>query len=114
MSDPAPQSPPPDREPASELPSPGRCLLGAAIASGFAVPLYWLSRAIVGHFADNPLDATGAAATSIGAAVRALLIGGSVLVTGVFAIVAVGLVALAVQSAVQRWRAAGPSQRPPE
>jgi site-specific recombinase len=100
MADPEPQSPP-DRE----LPAPGRCLLGAAVAGGFAVPLYLLTRAIVGHFANNPLDATGVAATSIGAAVRALLIGGSVLLTGVFAIVEVGLVALAVQSAVQRWRA---------
>ena len=83
---------------------PGQCLLGAAIAGGFALPLYWLSRSIARGFAERPIASTNPTAINISVAVRTLVTGGCVLMTGVFALAAVGLLVLAIQMLLQRSR----------
>lgn len=94
----------PSHPPSQPSTSPWRCLLGAAIASGIALPLYFLSTAIIQSYADKPLPSTNQTAISIAIAVRTLVMGMSVLLTGIFALVAVGLFALAIQVTIQRWQ----------
>lgn len=90
---------------AKPSPTPLRCFTGAAIAAGLAVALYSLTLSIVQSFANTPLPAgNNYIATNIAIAVRTLVMGVSVLATGVFAIAALGLVALGIQLVVQQLR----------
>ena len=82
--------------------TPWNCLLGALISGGIAFPLYLLTTSIIESFADNPIPSNNPTAVSISVAVRTLFMGVSALITGVFGLVAVGLVALAIQVLVQR------------
>jgi len=85
--------------------TPLRCFTGAAIAGGLAAALYSLTLSIVQSFANTPLPARdNYIATNIAIAVRTLVMGVSVLGTGVFAIAALGLVALGIQLVVQQLR----------
>jgi len=90
-------------EETNQLPSagPGQCFLGAAIAGGIALPLYWLTISIARSFATKPIASTNPTAINISVAVRTLVTGGFTLATGVFALAAVGLLLLAVQLFVQ-------------
>ena len=91
-----------ERKSLQEKPAgPLQCAIGAAIAGGFAVPLYWLSRSIAQSFADKPIHSTNPTAVNISVAVRTLVMGGGFLMAGVFAIAAVGLGILALQMLVQ-------------
>ncbi|MBZ8182478.1 DUF3082 domain-containing protein [Oscillatoria salina] len=76
---------------------PGRCLVGSLISGGFGFALYSLTSAIAQTFADKPIASTNPTAISISVAVRTLVVGVAALGTGVFALVAVGLIALAIQ-----------------
>ena len=89
-------------ETAQKLPTPWRCLSGAVIAGGFAIPLYYLSASISQSFASNPIHSKNPAVVNIGTAVRTLVLGISTLATAVFALVAIGLVALGVQVLIQQ------------
>ncbi|MBE9124864.1 MULTISPECIES: DUF3082 domain-containing protein [unclassified Coleofasciculus] len=93
------------------LPGPLRCLSAAFISGGFATALYFLTRSIAQTFANKPLPSSNMTAINISIAVRTLVVGISTLATAVFGIVAVGLVALAIQVSVQRLknRVASPS-----
>ncbi|MEC4989560.1 MAG: DUF3082 domain-containing protein [Oscillatoria sp. PMC 1068.18] len=84
--------------------SPGSCLLGALISGGFGFALYSLTSAIAQTFADKPIASHNPTAISISVAVRTLVVGVATLGTGVFALVAVGLVALAIQLFIQESR----------
>lgn len=84
------------------LPSPLRCLSGALIAGGMAIALYSLTASIAQNFAAKPLHSVNPLVINIGAAVRTLVVGVSMLATCVFGLVAIGLVALAVQVFVQQ------------
>jgi hypothetical protein len=78
-------------------PTPLRCLLGALISGTIAFALYSLTISIVHTFAAKPIQSDSRLALSIGAAVRTLVVGMSALGTGIFSIVTLGLVALAIQ-----------------
>lgn len=84
------------------LPSPLRCLSGALISGGFAFALYLLTSSISQTFAGKPIDSTNPTAINIAIAVRTLVVGLSALVTAVFSLVTLGLVALAIQISVQQ------------
>lgn len=90
------------------LTSPWRCLSGALIAGGMAIALYSLTVSIAHNFATKPLHSVNPLVINIGAAVRTLVVGVSMLATFVFGLVAIGLVALGVQVFVQQQ-----TQQPP-
>ena len=79
-----------------------RCLTGALIAGGLASALYSLTTSIAQSFAAKPIDSDNALVLRISAAVRTLVVGVSTLATGVFGLVAVALVALAIQVFLQQ------------
>ncbi|QDZ38575.1 DUF3082 domain-containing protein [Euhalothece natronophila Z-M001] len=78
-----------------------KSLLGAMIAGGLTIPLYQLTMAIIGRYAEQPLPDGNQAAATIAVAVRTLVMGLSVLMTAVFAFIAFGLLLLAVQTGVK-------------
>ena len=82
-------------------PTPIRCLSGALISGGLAIALYLLTASIAQTFAAKPIHSDNPIAINIGAAVRTLVVGITALGTGIFALVAVGLVALAIQLSIQ-------------
>ncbi|MEM8602328.1 MAG: DUF3082 domain-containing protein [Cyanobacteria bacterium P01_H01_bin.121] len=92
-----PSSPAPSSEPTSVW----RCLTGAAIAGSLAVLLYLLTTSIAQTFADKPIRATSYLAANIGAAVRTLVVGSCTLATVLFAVSALGLIALGIRTAFQ-------------
>lgn len=95
----------PDGQPseaAQTLPTPLRCLTGALIAGGMAIALYSLTASIAQTFAAKPIHSDNPAVVNIAGAVRTLVVGMSAMGTGIFGLVALGLVALAVQISVQR------------
>jgi len=99
MNNPTP-TPNPDGQSADTeqtLPSPLRCLSGALIAGGLAFALYSLTVAIAQTFATKPIHSDNPTVVNIASAVRTLVVGMSALGTGIFGLVAIGLVALAVQ-----------------
>ncbi|GAB4381081.1 MAG: hypothetical protein Kow00121_38690 [Elainellaceae cyanobacterium] len=113
MSDtPTPNSSPQSTSPAStasqdnrlKQPSPQNCFLGALIAGGIASALYLLTMSIMQTFASKPLPSGNYLATNIAVAVRTLVTGVAVLATSIFAIAAVGLVALGIQLLVKQLR----------
>ncbi len=77
--------------------SPGRCLFGATIAGTLAYALYWLTANIAGTFAAKPVVSSNVFTMNIAIAVRTLVVGGATLATFIFALAAVGLVALGIQ-----------------
>lgn len=78
-------------------PTPLRCFTGSTISGGLAYVLYLLTRSIMAAFAAKPLPLTNTLAARIGAAVRTLVVGLSTLATAIFAIAAIGLLALGIQ-----------------
>lgn len=84
-------------ESSTEPPTPLRCLTGALISGGLAIALYSLTAAIAQTFATKPIHSNNVAVVNIASAVRTLVVGMSALATGIFGLVAIGLVALAVQ-----------------
>ncbi|MEM9538004.1 MAG: DUF3082 domain-containing protein [Cyanobacteria bacterium P01_E01_bin.42] len=82
--------------------SPLQCVMGALTAGGFALPLYWLTNSIASTFAEKPLPSTNQTALKIAVAVRTLVVGLATLATAIFAIAAIGLLALALQTALSK------------
>ena len=89
-------------------PTPLRCFIGAAIASGIGSALYFLTLSIMQSFANKPLPTGNRIAVNIGTAVRTLVVGMSTLATAIFAIAAVGLVALGIQLLIKQLRQPSP------
>ncbi len=87
---------------AQTLTSPLRCLVGALISGAMAFALYLLTSSIAQSFAAKPVTSTNPLTINIAVAVRTLVTGVSTLATGVFGLVTIGLVALAIQIMVQR------------
>lgn len=81
--------------------TPGRCLVGATISGPIAIALYFLTAAIAQTFATKPVTSSNLLVIKISIAVRTLVVGIATLGTGIFALVAVGLVALAIQLSIQ-------------
>ncbi len=78
-------------------PTPLRCFSGALIAGGIAIALYYLTASIAQTFAAKPIHSHNPTVVNIASAVRTLVVGMSALATGIFGLVTLGLVALAVQ-----------------
>ncbi|NJK99774.1 MAG: DUF3082 domain-containing protein [Spirulinaceae cyanobacterium RM2_2_10] len=77
--------------------TPLRCFIGAVIAGALASAMYALTRAIATNLAAQPLPTVNVTATNIAIAVRTLVIGAATLATGVFGLVTLGLLLLALQ-----------------
>jgi Protein of unknown function (DUF3082) len=84
--------------------TPLRCLTGSIISGGLAIAVYSLLTAIATSFATNPIHSQKQLTIRIASAVRTLVLGVFTLGTGVFAIVALGLLALGVQLLLQQLR----------
>ncbi|NDJ23344.1 DUF3082 domain-containing protein [Nostoc sp. B(2019)] len=82
--------------------SPLRCLTGAVISGGMSFAVYSLMIAIATNFATKPIHSVNPLVVKISSAVRTLVVGVFALGSGVFGIVAVGLLALGVQLLVQQ------------
>jgi Protein of unknown function (DUF3082) len=83
------------------LPSPLRSLTGAIVAGGMAIALYNLMGKIATVFAAQPTGNRTTLAVNIAAAVKTLVLGSTALGTGVFGIIAMSLVGLAIQVAIK-------------
>ncbi|MBW4615521.1 MAG: DUF3082 domain-containing protein [Desmonostoc vinosum HA7617-LM4] len=82
--------------------TPLRSLLGAVISGAMGFGLYSLMIAIATNFATKPIHSDNLLVIKISSAVRTLVVGIVALGAGIFGIVAVGLLALAVQLLVQQ------------
>ncbi|MBD2180394.1 DUF3082 domain-containing protein [Planktothrix sp. FACHB-1355] len=83
-------------------PSPLRCLIGSLIATGMTIGLYFLTSSIAQTFAAKPIQSHNVTVINITVAVRTLVVGISSLATFVFGIIAIGLIALAIQISIQQ------------
>jgi Protein of unknown function (DUF3082) len=81
--------------------TPLRSLTGALIAGIMASLLYRLTMSVVHSFMAHPTITHNTIVRNISAAVRTLVVGGMTMGTGIFSLVAVGLVALAIKIAFQ-------------
>lgn len=81
------------------------------MSGGIGFALYSLTAAIAQTFATKPIHSDNPAVVNIASAVRTLVVGIVALGTGIFGVVTVGLVALAIQLTIQRLtkRSAPPS-----
>ena len=93
-------------------PTPLRCLTGMVISGGLGFAMYSLTIAIATSFAHKPIHSDNPAVVNIAAAVRTLVVGVSALATGIFTVVGVGLLALAVQLLVQQLTKANQGESP--
>jgi hypothetical protein len=84
------------------LPTPLRCLTGSLIAGAMSFALYTMTSNIATTFATKPMSHKTTMAVNIATAVRTLVVGSTALGAAVFGIIAVGLVALAVQVAMSK------------
>ena len=83
-------------------PTPLRCVIGAAISGGLGFALYKLMVSIATTFANKPVTSDNPMVVSLSSAVRTLVVGVVALGTGIFGIVGVGLLALAVQLVIKQ------------
>jgi Protein of unknown function (DUF3082) len=101
-------------EPQADLRKPStplRCFTGALISGSLAIALYKLTASIAGTFASKPVPTGNVTTTNIAVAVRTLVVGMSMLATAIFAISALGLVALGIQLLIrQLWRSSADSE----
>lgn len=94
---------PPPTDPTDPKPlTPLRSLTGAAIAGVMATLMYRLTTAVVASLMAHPTSSPNTIVRNLSAAVRTLVIGTMTMGTGIFSLVAIGLVALALKLAVQR------------
>ncbi|MGF1537682.1 MAG: DUF3082 domain-containing protein [Elainellaceae cyanobacterium] len=82
--------------------SPWRCFGGFLIAGPMAYAFYWMTVSIAQTLADSPIRSDSTLAANIAVLVRTLVIGMVALATGIFALVAVGLLALGIQLLLKR------------
>ena len=79
-----------------------QCLASSAIASGLAVAMYSLMHSIAETFANKPIVSDNPFVVNISSLVRSLVVAVAALATCMCTIVAVGLMALAIQLIVRR------------
>ncbi|MGB2925155.1 MAG: DUF3082 domain-containing protein [Limnothrix sp.] len=100
----------PEIKPDETFPSPLRCWTGSAIAGGMAFVAYLLTRNITASFASKP-PTGNALALQIGVTVRTLVMGIFTMATGLFSLVAVGLVILGIQSLLTPSETTAPEEK---
>ncbi|MDY6806388.1 MAG: DUF3082 domain-containing protein [Cyanobacteriota bacterium] len=81
---------------------PFQCMASSAIASGLAVAMYSLMHSIAETFAKKPIVSDNPFVVNISSLVRSLVVAIAALATCMCTIVAIGLMALAIQLIVQR------------
>lgn len=86
----------------NEKPTPLRCLTGAIISGGLGTALSFLTVSIGQTFAAKPIHSDNVTVQNIASAVRTLVVGISALGAGIFGLVTIGLVALAIQVFIQQ------------
>ena len=69
-----------------------------------AAALYFLTVSIAQTFAAKPIHSNNVTVLNIASAVRTLVVGMSALGTGIFGLVAIGLVAYAIQLLIQQMK----------
>ncbi|MEH1907839.1 MAG: DUF3082 domain-containing protein [Nostoc sp.] len=82
--------------------SPLRCFTGAVISGGMGFAAYSLMIATATNFATKPIHSINPLVVKISSAVRTLVVGVVALGSGIFGIVAIGLLALGVQLLIQQ------------
>lgn len=82
--------------------SPLRSIIGAVISGGMAFAMYSLMIAIATNFATKPVHSLNPLVIKITSAVRTLVVGVVALGSGIFGIVAIGLLALTLQLLIQQ------------
>lgn len=104
MTNPTPteKTKPESTEKDSDQTSPWRCLMGSAIATAMSVGCYFLTSSIGQSFANKPIQSHNITVIKITVAVRTLVVGISTLATSIFGLIALGLIALAVQLSIQK------------
>ncbi|MBE9212096.1 DUF3082 domain-containing protein [Plectonema cf. radiosum LEGE 06105] len=83
-------------------PTPLRCLIGAVMSGGLGFVAYKLMVSIATTFANKPVTSDNPMVVSLSSAVRTLVVGVVALGTGIFGIVGLGLLALAVQLVIKQ------------
>ncbi|QLE58399.1 DUF3082 domain-containing protein [Nostoc sp. TCL26-01] len=87
----------------TETTTPLRCVLGAAVAGGLGYAAYSLMIAIATNFAKKPIHSDNQLVVNLTSAVRTLVVGIVALGSGIFSLVAIGLLALGIQLLIQQW-----------
>jgi hypothetical protein len=82
---------------------PLRSLSGAVISAILGILLYRLTSSIALSFASHPIVSDNRIVHNLSAAVRTLVVGICAMGTGIFCLVSVGLVGLAIQVTLQRF-----------
>ena len=82
--------------------SPVQCLMSAIISGSIGYAVYLMTQAIATTFANKPIHSDNTFVINLSAAVRSLVIGIASLASSMFAIVTLGLIALAIQLIWQR------------
>lgn len=88
---------------------PLRSLSGAFISAILGLLMYRLTSAIALSFATHPIVSDNRIVHNLSAAVRTLVVGICAMATGIFTLVAMGLIGLAIQVTLQRWLKRSPS-----
>jgi hypothetical protein len=84
--------------------TPLRSLTGALLSATMALLMYQLTTGVIRSFALHPTTTHNQIAINLSVAVRTLVIGLVTMATGIFALVALGLVGLAIQLTLQNLR----------
>ncbi len=104
-----PSLPPKEGEVSAVSLHPLRALTGAIIAAILGILGYRMSAAIALSFANHPITSANHIVHNLSAAVRTLVVGMAALATGICTLIALGLVGLALQIAIQRLRPTQPN-----
>jgi Protein of unknown function (DUF3082) len=82
---------------------PLRSLSGAIISAFLGLLMYRLTSAIALSFATHPIVSDNRIVHNLSAAVRTLVVGICAMATGIFTLVTLGLIGLAIQVTLQQW-----------
>ena len=88
-------------------PTPLRCIIGATMSGGLGFLAYKLMVSIATTFANKPVTSDNPMVVNLSSAVRTLVVGVVALGAGIFGIVGVGLLALAVQLTIKQLTSKG-------
>lgn len=83
--------------PPKPLPSPLNCLTGSLIAGIMSIGMYNVTVRIATTFAAHPMVQKTTMAVNIASALKTLVVGATALGTGIFGIISLGLIGLAIQ-----------------
>ena len=85
--------------PEKALPSPLSCLTGSLVAGTMSIATYTMTIKIATTFAAHPMTQKTTMAVNIASALKTLVVGATAMGTGIFGIISIGLIGLAIQVA---------------